>query len=331
MSAPPTSSQSKEFAAAEKAAAGEWFIVLNPGSGAEEAHGKRELIETTLAGTGRRYRFIPVGAGGMLVACQLAAQWASAAGGVLVAAGGDGTINCAAQAALQHRCPLAVLPFGTFNLFARDHGMPEDPAEAILALQDAWPQQVQVGTVNQRVFLANAAVGLYPKLLEDRETIKEQMGKRRRWIALMACLVSLVRWRSQMRLEAELDGTLMRLRTPSLFVCNNRVQLERLGIDPEVVATVGEGRLAALVTHPVGLAAKLKLVLRAAMGRLGDALEIDSYSLRSLGVSTRSAQRLKVATDGEVQWMQLPLRFAVSPRPLTLMVPRPNPNEEEKE
>ena len=176
--------------------------------------------------------------------------------------------------------------------------------------------------VNQRVFLANAAVGLYPKLLEDRESIKDQLGKRRRWIALAASLVSVIRWRWQMRLDAELDGTLMRLRTPSLFVCNNRVQLQRLGIDEEVVATVGDGRLAVLVTHPVGLLTKLKLVARAVAGSLGDALEIDSYSLRSLAISTPSARKLKVATDGEVQWMQLPLRFTVSPKALTLMLPR---------
>lgn len=320
MSAPPSPLQAAELAAADYASA-EWFIVLNPGSGPAEAGSKREALEAALAATGRRHRFVTVGPGGMLAACQQAGEAAASARGVLVAAGGDGTLNCAAQAALRNGCPLGVVPQGTFNLFARDHGLPEDPAECVQALHVAVPRPVQVGLVNGRVFLANAAVGLYPKLLEDREEFKEQLGRRRRWIALLSSLYTLAEWRWEMRLDAELDGELKSLRTPSVFVCNNSVQLRRLGIAEEVVEPVGEGRLVAIVAHRLDLGAKLRLAWGAAFSRLGDAGEIDCYSLRSLGVTTRWARRLKVSTDGEVQWMQLPLRFTVSPQPLMLMLP----------
>jgi diacylglycerol kinase family enzyme len=318
MSAPPSAPQ----AIAHRLAEAEWFIVQNPGSGPQDSGEKRRQIEEALAALGRRHRFMPVGAGGMLVACQLGAQWAAASGGVLVAAGGDGTINCAAQAALQHRCPLAVIPQGTFNLFARDHGIPLDPAEAVRAIETAQPQEVQVGLVNERIFLANAAVGLYPKLLEDREAMKEQLGRRRRWIALVASARSLFEWRSELKLDAELDGELARLRTPSVFVCNNRSQLDAMGMDDDVVDAVGRDRLAALVVHPIDWVGKLRLGWKALTGQLGEAREIDCRTLRSLAVTTRWARKLKVSTDGEVQWMELPLRFTVSPRPLVLMVPQ---------
>jgi diacylglycerol kinase family enzyme len=320
MSAPPTPTQAEELAAAQRAGEAEWFIVQNPGSGQVQGNEKREVIERVLNEHGRRHRFVPVGAGGMLVACQLGAQWAKSEGGILIAAGGDGTLNCAAQAAMRHGVPLGVIPQGTFNLFARDHGMPEDPAESVRALFDARPVPVQVGLVNERVFLANAALGLYPKLLEDREAAKEQMGKRRRWIAVMAGLVSLIEWNWQMKLDVEMDGDMKRLKTPSLFVCNNRLQLERIGVD---CASVGDGRLAALIAHPLDLWTKLKLIVRAMAGRLGDAREVDCLSMRSLQVSLRHARKIKVATDGEVQWMQLPLRFTVAPQPLMLLLPMP--------
>jgi diacylglycerol kinase family enzyme len=319
MSAPPSLSQAAQLAAAQRAGEAEWFIVQNPGSGSVEAKEKRDVLEAALKACGRRYRFIPVGAGGMQVACQLAAQWAKSSGGVVIACGGDGTLNCAAQAVMQHQCAMGVIPQGTFNLFARDHGIPEDPAEAVQMLCDAHPTPVQVGLVNQRVFLANAALGLYPKLLEDRETAKEQLGQRRRWIALAAGLVSLIGWETKLTLDAEIDGRLTRLRTPSLFVCNNRGQLDRLGVDS---GAVGESRLAALVAHPMDTWTKLKLLARAIAGHLGDANEVDCYYLRSLDVTTRHARRVKVATDGEVQWMQLPLRFTVAPHPLMLLLPR---------
>jgi diacylglycerol kinase family enzyme len=239
---------------------------------------------------------------------------------VIVASGGDGTMNCAAQAALAHDCPLGLIPQGTFNLFARQLGLPLEPAEATRRLLQAQPEAVQVGWINQRAFLVNASVGLYPKLLADREIVKQKLG-RRRWIAMLAALKSLLEWRSQLVLDAEIDGRLTKLRTTSVFVCNNRVQLERVGIQEDVVAQVGEGRLACLLVRASGVWEKLRMIAAALLGRLGDVREIDALAVRSLGVSARNAKRIKVATDGEVTWMQLPLRFTVAPRPLRVMLP----------
>lgn len=298
----------------------ELFIVMNQRSGAQEKPAVREAIEAGLQEAGRRYRFIPVAAGGIVQACQQAARLAREHEGIVVGVGGDGTINCAAQAALAHDCPLGVIAQGTFNLFARQHGLPLDAAEAVRCLLHAQPEEVQVAQVNQRVFLVNAAVGLYPKLLADREMVKQKLG-RRRWIAMLAGLVSLFEWRLMLQLDVDLDGTLTRLRTPSLFVCNNRLQLERLGIAEEVLDQVGQGRLAGLLVPSLGAGTKLRLAVRALLGRLGDTREMQSFTLRTLNLSTRNAKKLKVATDGEVQWMQLPLRFTVAPRALRLMLP----------
>ncbi|HSV81571.1 MAG TPA: diacylglycerol kinase family protein [Ramlibacter sp.] len=320
MLSPPPDPQSASAAGPRPAA--ELLIVCNLGSGKDEKGDVRKAIEAELMHAARPYRFVPVEPGQVVQACQQAARLAQEQGGVMVAVGGDGTINAAAQAALGQGCPLGVIAQGTFNLFARELGLPLEVGEATQALLRAVPEPVQVGTVNQRVFLVNASVGLYPKLLADREQAKQRLG-RRRWIAVLAGLVSLIEWRLQLRLDADLDGDIRRLRTASLFICNNRVQLERLGIEPEIVAQVGEGRLAGLLTRPLGVLAKLKLIVKAIAGTLGEAHEVDSFTLRSLTVSARSARRLKVATDGEVQWMEQPLRFAVAPRPLLVMLPPP--------
>lgn len=301
-----------------------FVIVANPGSGPQAGHSVREEIEAAFADSGRRWELVEVGAQGVLAACEEAAARAAAARGVLVAVGGDGTVNAAAQAALRNGCPLGVVARGTFNLFAREHGLPLDPAEGFRALLDAQVHPVQVGLVNQHVFLANAAVGLYPKLLEDREEAKERLGKRRRWIAVAAGLKTLLEWRWPLVFDAELDGEVARVRTPSLFICNSRLQLERVGIGEDVTSRVGRGSLGVLMAAPLGAWGKLKLLGRAALGRLGDARELVSLPLRSLNLSTRSrsTRKLKVSADGEVLWMEPPLRFSVSPQPLQLLVPR---------
>lgn len=300
----------------------ELFIVLNPGSGAHEKEGVRHAIEAELLRSGRHYRFMQAEAGGIAPACRQAARLARERHGVLVAVGGDGTLNSAAQAALGEGCPLGIIPQGTFNLFARELGLPLEADAAVRALLAARPRPVQVGLVNERVFLVNASVGLYPKLLADREAAKQKLG-RHRWIAVAAGVVTLFEWRLQLALDAELDGMVTRLRTPSLFVCNNRLQLDRVGIAPELVEQVGAGRLVGLAARSISWGTKLRLLVRGLLGRLGETRELQSFALRSLTVDTRHARRLKVATDGEVLWMELPLRFAVAPQPLQVMLPPP--------
>jgi diacylglycerol kinase family enzyme len=303
-------------------ASAELFIVLNPGSGSAAKDEVRQVIEQELSAAGRRYRFIDVPPGGILAACQEAARLARDEGGVVVAAGGDGTINCAAQAAFTHDVPLAVIAQGTFNLFAREHGLALEAGAATRMLLAAQPEPVQVGWVNQRLFLVNASVGLYPKLLADRELVKQRLG-RRRWIAMLAALKSLLEWHRQLVLDVELDGQVKQLRTASVFVCNNRLQLRRIGIDEAVVAQVGEGRLGGLTVRSLGAWAKLRMVALAFLGRLNDERAVDSFTLRSLHVGSRRMRRMVVATDGEVQRMDVPLRFTVAPRPLRVMLPPP--------
>ena len=302
---------------------GTFFVVANPCSGEHDAREIRELLSAVFDEAGRAVEFVPVaGPDELAAACTQAAARAAENGGVLVAVGGDGTVNTVAQAALAQGCPLGVIPQGTFNLFARDHGIPQDPQEAARALVRAQAQPVQVGRLNDRLFLVNASLGLYPQLLQDRETFKEQLG-RRRWVAILAGLVTVFEWRRQLALQIELEGERVAVRTPTLFVGNNSLQLERIGIEPATVARVGDGRLAAIVLQPIGTWAMLGLVLRGALGRLGEADQVRSFAFRSLTIRPWSRRPIKVATDGEVQWMLPPLRFEVSPKPLLLMAPRP--------
>jgi diacylglycerol kinase family enzyme len=304
----PTSSDAAPAAAGTSQP--ELFIVLNMGSGAAQKDEVRKAIEQELMTACRHYRFIPIEPGQIVQACQDAARLAREQGGIMVAAGGDGTLNCAAQAALTQDCPLGIIAQGTFNLFARQLGLPLEAAEATRMLLRARPEAVQVGWVNQRVFLVNASVGLYPQLLADREEVKHKLG-RRRWIAMMAAMKSVLQWRRVLLLDVELDGQVKQLRAASIFICNNQLQLRRLGVPEEIVAQVGEGRLGGVLMRSARLGAKLRALVDALFGRLGSQDEVDNFTLRTLAV----------ATDGEVQHMQLPLRFTVAPQPLQVMLP----------
>ncbi len=301
------------------------IVVFNVGAGHGRADELRQVLREGCAAAGRRLELLEVQDPMQLLAmAHQAVEQARACGGVVVAAGGDGTINTVAQAALGSGCPFGVLPQGTFNYFSRTHGIPADAAEALQVLLAGHRQPAQVGRVGDRVFLVNASLGLYPKLLEDREEWKRQFG-RSRLVAFWAGLVTLLREHRSLRLAVESGGRQRELRTPTLFVGNNALQMEQLGL--KEARAIDGGMLAAIALKPVGRLALLGLLLRGAWGRLGEAEDLIHIATPRLVVRARRrlgglrGQRIKVATDGEVTWMQLPLTFEVAQDTLDLLRP----------
>ena len=304
----------------QPAANAPFFVVINAASGHHDAEQAIARISAILDGGGRRHEILRVPEPAQINAvARQAVQKAVEQGGIVVAAGGDGTLNAVAQAVHGQGPAYAVLPQGTFNYFGRTHGISQDIEVSTRALLRSRMEPVQVGRVNERLFLVNASLGLYPQLLEDREAAKKQLG-RSRWVALFSGLRTLANSGRQLTLDIEQAGQQRRVRTPTLFVGNNQLQLERIGIAEE--AALDHGRLAAIVVRPTSGLAMLGLALRGALGRLGDAENVDSFAFKRLSVLPRRTRTVKVALDGEVLWMQAPLRFDI-PEPLPLMLPAP--------
>ena len=301
-----------------------FFVVLNPGSGAEDAQTTRAIIEDALRAAGREHRVrIVTEAGRLSEIARQTVEDARARRGVVVAAGGDGTINAMVQATLGSGCPFGVLPQGTFNYFGRTHGIPTDTAEATQLLMTARAYPVQVGLVNDRVFLVNASLGMYREVLEDREAFKRRFG-RNRLVAVGAGLVTVLHHHRQLRLSIEQRGATRQMRTPTLFVGNNVLQLEQIGISEAPL--LEQGQLAAVALRPVGTLMMLWLAVRGAFGRLGDAQSVISFAFRRIVVCPAmpyGTRRMKVATDGEVVWLGAPIEFRVAPQPLHLLKPDP--------
>jgi diacylglycerol kinase family enzyme len=307
----------------EAAKNGPLFVVLNTASGYKDSEAERKVLADVFSSAGRAFEFLQFDNPANISSISAkAVALAKEKGGVVVAAGGDGTINAVASAVLRSGCPFGVLPQGTFNYFGRAHGIPQDAKAAATALLGANTSPVTVGEVNGRVFLVNASLGLYPQLLEDREAWKQQFG-RSRLVAFASGLATLFQARGQLRLEIEMAGKTTSLRTPTLFIGNNHLQLTQVGIDAAHADAVNRGELAGIAVRPIGTLALFGLLARGVIGRLGDADNIDSFSFRKLQVAMRRKRRVKVATDGEITWMTPPLMFQVADTPLLLMVPAP--------
>jgi diacylglycerol kinase family enzyme len=306
------------------------FIVMNARSGSSDADESRQKMHDILQTADQAHEFVLIERPEDLPKqAERAVQAARERRGAVVAAGGDGTINALAQAALPFNLPFGIVPQGTFNYSGRAHHIPLDVEQATRALLSARLEPVQVGAVNERIFLVNASLGLYPKSLEAREEAKAHYG-RKRWIAILAALRSLFQEHRPLSLEIEFDNEREVVRTPTLFIGNNPLQLERVGL-PEA-EDVQHRQLAAVIVRTYKPMSLLWLAVRGALGQLGDAKNVRNFSFRTMNVDPwpatrrfgwpRSARRgIKIALDGEVLHMQPPLRFSIAPQPLWLMVP----------
>lgn len=89
---------------------------------------------------------------------------------VVVAFGGDGTVNEAANGLAGSETPLSCLPGGRTNVFCRMLGIPIDVVDAtehLLQIADDWrPRRVDLGHVNERRFVFSAGVGLDASVVE---------------------------------------------------------------------------------------------------------------------------------------------------------------------
>ena len=297
-----------------------FFIVHNAGSGRSSTDEVRATIERILTEAGRRYEIFTVEDPRQLTAtASRALQAAQREQGVVVAAGGDGTLNAVAQVVLGHGVPFGILPQGTFNYFGRTYSISQDTEASTRSLLDAVIKPVQLGMLNDKVFLVNASLGMYPTLLEDREAFKQKYG-RSRLVALWSGLVTLFRTHRRLRLHIELEGQPTILRTPTLVVGNNALQLEHIGV--EATDALERGRLVAMGSKTTGTLALYKLLLLGLISRLGEADDVFNFDFARMVVEPHRRGRVKVAMDGEISHMRTPLVFTVAPHALPLLVPR---------
>lgn len=300
------------------------YIILNAGSGHHDAAETRATIENILTEAGRHYEITLVEKPGELDAiARQTVDKAKQNRGVVVIGGGDGSLNTVAQAVLGSGCIFGILPQGTFNLFGRAHGIPLETAEATRILLDNHVEAVPVGMVNDRIFLVNASMGMYPQVLQDREAWKAKYG-RNRIVAFFAGVLTLLQHHRQVHLTTlEKDGKPGILKTPTLFVGLNEYQLRQTGILEED-ATLPPGQLMAVTVRPVSTLGILWLMLCGTVGKLGDAENILSFRFEQLSIKRAGNFRtrtFRVAVDGELFWLSLPLEFRIAPEPLYLLKP----------
>lgn len=276
-------------------------LILNPGSGSRRDAALPQAILDTLSAGGRDVEWLKPRKGSEIPG--LAAQALAGGPRLLIAAGGDGTVNAVAGAVLAHPgSQLGVIPLGTFNYFARGLGLPEDPIAAATVIRDGRTAGISVGSANGRVFLVHASFGLYRSVIEARERHKNLIG-RHRLVAAISGLLTALRPHPHYRLKLGIGDAALRRVGSMVYFGVNPLQNRELGVaatDPT------EPDLAVFVLRPMSRWQVLVTTFHALFGHVADSDSIEVFHAREITVD-RHGRHMNLVLDGEIFRERTPL------------------------
>ena len=237
--------------------------------------------------------------------------------GVVVAAGGDGTLNAVASKLMGTDIPMGILPLGTFNYVARVLNIPLDLLDAAKAIGEGQPRSVHVAQLNQHIYLNNASLGLYPLFIQKREQFNKHFG-RFPLHAYTSALDVLIRDRKELKLEVEVDGQRYPVKTPLIFFGNNQLQLAEMKL--RIAEAAEAGKVAGVVVAKSDKRTLFKTLWQLIKGNLDQASDVYSFAADEVIVHSKR-NKLTVAVDGEIVTMTPPLKITVRKHALNIMVP----------
>lgn len=291
-------------------------VLLNRGGGAVSADPDLAAkARKALADAGVDAEVELVSGGECAVRCRAVAERGDE---LLVVGGGDGTVSAAASALVGTETRLGILPLGTLNHFARDLGIPNDIDEAAKLIASGKERRVDVGEMNQRIFINNSAIGLYPLMVVDRDLQRMRLGRNKRLAMIVASLRTLVRFNHQRLTLTVNEESSGRIDTPLLFVGNNEYRTDITA--PGSRERLDGGRLCVLVMRKKTRRGLIAASIRALFDRVrpDDMVRLDDVERLRVG-SHRS--QFAVSLDGEVVRAKPPLDYKIRKQALRVIAP----------
>jgi diacylglycerol kinase family enzyme len=233
---------------------------------------------------------------------------------VIGMAGGDGSQALVATVAARHDIAHVCVPAGTRNHFALDLGLDRDDVVGALdAFTDGVERRIDLARVNDRVFVNNASLGVYAKVVQSA-TYRD--AKLETWTNLLPDLLGPEAEPIDLEFTAP-DGSRCD-DAPLVLVSNNPYRLASLA-GAGTRERIDTGQLGVLAARMRSAADVSKLVALELVGQAGRFPGLLSWSTQEFEV--RSGGPVEVGLDGEALVLDPPLRFASLPGALRVRLP----------
>ena len=244
------------------------------------------------------------------------AQQAAQAGyNIVIAAGGDGTVNEVMNGLVGTSTALGTLPLGTVNIWAREMGLSMDLHKAAESLTNSELAQIDVGMAGNRYFLLMAGIGFDAAVTATVSTAEKKM------LGAIAYIKQAIQvaWNFRgVRLKLRIDGK--RVRGKILMVVIGNSQLYGGVVKFTAHATIDDGLLDVCVIKGRGmLSAPRRLISIFARHYNRDPL-VKYYQAKQIEIRGKRGKDLPVQVDGDYL-STTPMSFQVVPSSLWILVP----------
>jgi undecaprenyl-diphosphatase len=232
---------------------------------------------------------------------------------VLAVGGGDGTVSCAAQAAVDAGIPLAVFPAGTFNHFAKDIGC-DTIDKTVEAIRTGSVACVDLVCLNEDELVVNtASIGAYPQFVRTREKLEHRISKP---LAGLYAMFHTLRRGEPVRITYD-NKTLQ----TSLFFLGNSTYLPS-GFAPSIRTRMDDGLIDVRILETGKPFSRLRILTALVLGRLERSplyheLRVPEFSFAAVDGPT------VLARDGELGTEVTKASFSVRYRALPVFRPLP--------
>jgi diacylglycerol kinase family enzyme len=258
---------------------------------------------------------------GAEIEAEVAEVIASRQYGSIVIGGGDGTVSSTAGQLVGTGMALGILPLGTMNLLARALNIELDLGRAIEQLRTAETEAIDIGRVNDRIFVHHVSIGLQPRMVR----IRERLGYSSRYTKMLGsirALLSVVFNAKSLRLGLTIDGESRVLKTPALIISNN-VYEDSMWLKP---SRMDDGLLGIYAVRDIPFIEYLKLAFDLLRGRWRQNLNVDEWQGRAVKIERlhryrKPPRHITMTTDGEIVLTDLPITISIDPLGLKVLMP----------
>lgn len=220
---------------------------------------------------------------------------------IIVACGGDGTINEVASALVNTEIPLGIIPIGSGNGLASNLKIPKQITKAIQLILKSNKTAIDVGCVNNKYFFSNTGFGF------DAHVIKNYEATERRSLItyVKSSLKSFKEYHKQDLIEIEIDETDLFIDPFLIFISNSNVMGYKMTLTPK--ASLQDGLLDVVIVPKLN---KLKMLLfgLCMLVRKPNLLEeVRCFQTTEIKISRKNGSNFPGQIDGELVLIESPI------------------------
>ena len=212
---------------------------------------------------------------------------------IIVACGGDGTINEVANCLVNTSIILGIIPIGSGNGLASNLNIPKDITKAIIRIKELSIKHIDVGSIDGHYFFSNSGVGIDAKVVKHYEDSKG----RRLLSYIKASLKSLKEMNNDNFMRIETNGETIEINPFMVFISNSNEMGYNVSLTPK--ASLQDGLLDVLLISKLS---KLKILLFGILFlfKKHDYIkEAKSFQTKALKITKLNGDSFQSQIDGE--------------------------------